>query len=92
MLLLSIKSTNMQEDKFVVRAFGFGELAQLYFPTITKKSASTQLRKWIESDKFLRKELTHAGYRFNQRVLTPRQVDILILIIGKPYAFIKFNY
>lgn len=84
MLLLSIKSTTMQEDIFIVRAFGFGELAQLYFPSITKKSASTQLRKWIESDKFLRKELTHAGYKISQRLLTPRQVGILILIIGKP--------
>ncbi len=74
----------MQDDKFIVRAYGFGELAQLYFPNITKKSASTQLRRWIESDKFLRKELTQAGYKFCQRLLTPRQVEILILIIGKP--------
>lgn len=84
MLLLNIKSTTMQEDKFIVRAFGFGELAQLYFPTITKKSASTQLRKWIESNKFLRKELSQAGYRFKQRVLTPRQVGILLRMFGEP--------
>ena len=84
MLLLSIKSTTMQDDKFIVRAFGFGELAQLYFPNITKKSASTQLRKWIESDKFLRKQLVQSGYKFSQRLLTPRQVEILMTLIGKP--------
>lgn len=84
MLLLNIKSTTMQEDKFIVRAFGFGELAQLYFPSITKKSASAQLRKWIESDKFLQKELSQAGYRFSQRVLSPKQVEVLLKILGNP--------
>jgi len=79
-----MKSTTMKEDKFVVRAFGFGELAQLYFPSITQKSASAQLRKWIESDIFLSKELTQAGYRFNQRVLTPKQVQIILQMIGGP--------
>lgn len=84
MLLLNIKATTMQDDKFIVRAYGFGELAQLYFPNITKKSASTQLRRWIESDKFLRKELTQAGYKFCQRLLTPRQVEIILQMIGEP--------
>ena len=84
MLLLSIKSTTMQEDKFVVRAFGFGELAQLYFPNVTKKSASAQLRRWIESDKFLQKELSQAGYRFSQRLLTPKQVRTIIQTLGEP--------
>lgn len=84
MLLLNIKSTIMQEDKFIVRAFGFGELAQLYFPSITKKSASAQLRKWVESDNSLRIELSQAGYRFTQRVLTPRQVEIIFRKLGDP--------
>ena len=84
MLLLNIKATTMRNDKFIVRAYGFGELAQLYFPNITKKSASTRLRRWIESDKFLRKELSQAGYKFCQRLLTPRQVEILINNIGNP--------
>ena len=73
----------MQDDKFIVRAYGFGELAQLYFPNITKKSASTQLRRWIESDKFLRRELLEAGFKYGQRVLTPRQVHIIIQLIGE---------
>jgi Domain of unknown function (DUF4248) len=79
-----MKSTTMKEDKFVVRAFGFGELAQLYFPSITQKSASAQLRKWIESDIFLSKELSHVGYKFSQRLLTPRQVRTIIQILGEP--------
>jgi hypothetical protein len=35
-------------DIFKVRAYGFGELAQLYFASITKKSANAQLRRWIK--------------------------------------------
>ncbi len=85
MLMLSIKSTTMQDDKFIVRAYGFGELAYLYFPTITKKSASTQLRKWIQSDRFLSKELSEVGYKFSQRVLSPKQVEVIIKILGIPW-------
>jgi hypothetical protein len=75
----------MQDDKFIVRAYGFGELAQLYFPNITKKSASTQLRKWIKSDRFLSKELSEVGYKFSQRVLSPKQVEVIIKILGIPW-------
>lgn len=74
----------MQDDKFIVRAYGFGELAQFYFPNITKKSASTQLRRWIESDRFLSKELSQVGYKLSQRLLTPRQVRTIIQILGEP--------
>jgi hypothetical protein len=35
----------MNEETFKVRAYGFGELAQLYCPHVTKKSASAQLRR-----------------------------------------------
>jgi hypothetical protein len=35
----------MNNETFKVRAYGYGELAQLYFPTITKKSATWQLTK-----------------------------------------------
>jgi hypothetical protein len=38
----------MQNEKFKVRAFGYEELAQLYFPYILKKNASAQLRRWIK--------------------------------------------
>ena len=38
----------IKEDIFKVRAYGYGELAQLYFPNISKKSASAQLRRWIK--------------------------------------------
>lgn len=84
MLMLSIKSTTMQDDKFIVRAYGFGELAQLYFPHVTKKSASTQLGKWIEINSELKLQLKSYGFKRGKRILTPKQVEIIVINIGEP--------
>ncbi len=74
----------MQEDKFKVRAFGYGELAQLYFPQITKQSATIQFRRWILINNPLQIELTSHGFRKFQKMLTPKQVEIIIKYIGEP--------
>ena len=74
----------MQEEKFKVRAFGYGELAQLYFPQITKQSATIQLRRWIRINEKLREALIASGYRRWQKILTPKQVEIIIHFIGEP--------
>jgi len=74
----------MQEDKFKVRAFGYGELAQLYFPQITKQSATIQFRRWIRINNPLQKELTTYGFKKFQKMLTPKQVEIIIKYIGEP--------
>jgi hypothetical protein len=47
----------MNNEPFKVRAYGYGELAQLNFPNITKKSASWQLRIWIVTSASLSKKL-----------------------------------
>ncbi len=74
----------MQEDKFKVRAFGYGELAQLYFPQITKQSATIQFRRWIRINNPLPIELNSNGSRKFQKMLTPKQVEIIIKYIGEP--------
>ncbi len=74
----------MQEDKFKVRAFGYGELAQLYFPQITKQSATIQFRRWIRINNPLQIALTSNGFRKFQKMLTPKQVEIIIKYIGEP--------
>ncbi|HOS84799.1 MAG TPA: DUF4248 domain-containing protein [Bacteroidales bacterium] len=35
------------ENHFVIRTYGFRELAQLYSPHVTPKTAAVKLRKWI---------------------------------------------
>jgi hypothetical protein len=72
------------EEKFKIRSYGFGELAQLYFPNISKKSASAQLRRWIRINNPLQIELTSHGFRKFQKMLTPKQVEIIIKYIGEP--------
>jgi hypothetical protein len=72
------------EVKFRIRSYGFGELAQLYFPTITKKSASAQLRRWIKLSKTVMSELENYGYKPGIRLLTPAHVKIIVNEFGEP--------
>jgi hypothetical protein len=74
----------MNEETFKVRAYGFGELAQLYFPNITKKSASAQLRRWIAMSKTILPKLQFIGYKPGNRLLTPAHVKIILEEFGEP--------
>lgn len=73
----------MQINDFTIRAYGFQELALLYFPNSAPKSASAQLKKWI-SHPFLMEKLALAGYRSGQKILTPRQVALIVGHLGEP--------
>jgi hypothetical protein len=70
------------EKEFVIRTYGYGELAQRYFPNIAKKSASAQLRRWIK-DRVLTTLLKN-GYQIGNRILTPTQVKIIVDEFGEP--------
>jgi Domain of unknown function (DUF4248) len=74
----------MNEETFKVRAYGYSELAQLYFPCITKKSASAQLRRWIVSSETVLITLENLGYKKGNKLLTPAQVKIIINEFGEP--------
>lgn len=66
------------------RIYGHQELAQLYFPYVLPKSASSQLTRWIERDEELSEALRRAGHRKRTRLYTPLQVSILIEHLGEP--------
>ena len=70
--------------EFKIKSYGFGELACLYLPQITSKSASNQLRNWIKLNHNLQKELIGSGLKHKQKVLTPKQVNIIISHLGEP--------
>ena len=72
------------EDKFKIKSYGYGELAQMYFPTITKQSATVQFRRWIRINNKLLDELSLAGFKRYQKMLTPKQVEIIVRYIGEP--------
>jgi hypothetical protein len=72
------------KEEFKIRTMGFGELAQMYNPGINPMSASNTLRRWINRNERLHSALRHSGYRKHSKVLTPRQVGILIEFLGPP--------
>lgn len=70
--------------EFLMKSYGLQELGIMYFPNSTPQSASMQLVKWIKrSDKLLNR-LKEAGYIPGQKLLTPKQVYILVDHLGEP--------
>jgi hypothetical protein len=74
----------MDERKFRIKTYGFGELAQLYLPDATPMSASNRLRVWIKRNKTLTEKLLSLGYVKKARLLTPEMVKEIIAVIGEP--------
>lgn len=72
------------EQPFKIRSYGYGELALLYFPNSTKSSASTQLGRWLKQNENLNKQLIESGYKLRKKILTPRQVQLIIESLGEP--------
>jgi hypothetical protein len=56
----------------------------LYFPNSTKKSASTQLGNWIRLNILLKEKLKETGFVSGKKILTPKQVELIIMHIGEP--------
>lgn len=71
-------------NKFRIRPYGVGELASLYFPHIQQQSAVSQLRRWITEYPELLRELEMAGWKRYRKILTPKQVLIIVEHIGRP--------
>lgn len=73
-----------QLEEFKVRAYGKTELAQLYMPNSEPRCACKILQRWFNINPELTEELNRAGYKKHQKILTPRQVKIIIKYIGEP--------
>jgi len=72
------------EEVFKIRAYGFGELAQLYFPYLSKRSASAQLRNWINRNPSFLEKLINSGFYKGRKLLTPMLVKQIIEVLGPP--------
>jgi hypothetical protein len=72
------------EKEFVIRSYSYCELAMLYFPNSTKKSASAQLGRWIRRSLKLREQLKEIGFNKGIKILTPLQVKLIIEYYGQP--------
>ncbi|OUO38351.1 hypothetical protein B5F83_00355 [Muribaculum sp. An289] len=67
-----------------MKAIRMGELACQYFPNSTKRSAVTQLRRWIILCTPLRERLDELCFRKGQRILTPLQHEAILKFLGEP--------
>lgn len=72
------------EKEFVIRSYSYCELAMLYFPNSTKKSASAQLGRWIRENEKLKRQWTEMGFKPKKKLLTPNQVKLIIDVFGEP--------
>lgn len=72
------------EKEFVIRSYGYCELAMLYFPNSTKKSASAQLGRWIRQNDKIKNQLLEMGLKPRKKILTPNQVKIIADYFGVP--------
>ena len=60
------------------------DLALMYFPQSTKRSAVTQLRRWIVQCKQLQMRLEELSFHKGQRILTPLQHQAILNFLGEP--------
>ena len=49
-----------------------------------KRIASTQLGTWIRLNKKLKADLKNAGFTPGKKLLTPKQVELIVSAIGEP--------
>lgn len=61
-----------------------GDLALMYFPDDTRKSASRRLSRWISRCRPLGEALAATGYHPRQRWFTARQVRIIVEYLDPP--------
>ena len=62
----------------------FGRLAMLYYPDRGYKRAVHLFRQEIRETRGLYQALLDLGYRGNERILTPRQVQVIEEYLGEP--------
>jgi hypothetical protein len=72
------------EKEFIIRSYGYCELALLYFPNSNKRSASTQLGRWVRQNENLKIKLFELGYKPRKKILTPIQVKVIVELFGQP--------
>ena len=78
------KKPETTEKKFRIKSYGKSELASLYMPEISPKSAASELRKWIGKSPGLTEALSATGLRTKDKRYTPAQAELIVEAIGEP--------
>ena len=67
-----------------VSSYGFGQLAQLYYPDRGERSAIQLFREEMKLTRGLWDALTSVGYKPYAKVLTRGQVKTIVQFLGEP--------
>ena len=74
----------MNDEKFEIKSYGFGQLAQLYYPDRGERSAIQLFREEMKLTRGLWDALTAVGYKPYCKVLTRGQVKTIVQFLGEP--------
>ena len=69
---------------FSLRSYGFGELAQMYYPDRGERSALRLFREEMHLTRGLWDALAAVGYKPYCKVLTRSQVRTIVRFLGEP--------
>lgn len=75
----------MNENQFVVRTYLKVELAKLYNPHMSDEGALRKMRRWINHQPELRKQMRALQISPSDRQYTPRQVRLIVQHLGEPF-------
>ena len=70
----------MNEEKFVIRAYGKSELAMLYLPKHSKATALKLFKSWLEFNPRLRRIAKNKS-----KFYLPKQVKMIVEEFGEPF-------
>ena len=73
-----------QEERFRIRCYSKTELGLLYTPHCTKKHVWRVMHNWIIRCKPLNEALLATGLSPSSRILSPRQVQLIVEHLGEP--------
>lgn len=74
----------MEVNGFVIRGYGWKELAVLYAPEMSPGAASKRLTRWVREADRLRLTLVSHGWKERKKQLTPMQVEDIVRYFGEP--------
>ena len=72
------------EAPCAIQSYGFGQLAQLYYPDRGERSAIQLFREEMKLTRGLWDALTAVGYKPYTKVLTRGQVKTIVQFLGEP--------
>lgn len=73
-----------EEGKWKSRSTTLRRLGRQYSPDVTPEVASRRLKQWIVGNPVLLGLLRENGWTASRRVLTPRQVEQIVRVLGEP--------